>query len=1342
MKPRAMIRNLSIGILLLCVLCLNLPISGQTLQLKSRQFTPPNDVTDNWNALRNSATGKDLHAIIQLEGDLTSSWLNQLDSKGITLHAPIPINGYLATIPVSLEPSDLSNLGIRFVGEIQPDDKIHPRLKNGNFGEWSTYTDSRRIFAVSFFKDVVPNIYTLMAEFNGEPGPYIRSTHTWIFAFDPDYLYDLAMRDEILWIEELPPPMSTTNDIARQRTHAEQAQALPYDLRGDGVVVCVYDGGMIDQTHNDFGGRVSLCEPGSSEDHPTHVAGSVGSSGALNGGVYRGMAPEVGILSYQYEACNPYCLYNSPQDIEDNYEEALNDYGADICTNSIGSNIASNFYDCDWEGDYELTSQLLDEIVTGSVGPPFTILYAAGNERGNGRCGTTFYTLGVPAGAKNIITVGATDDNDQISSFTSWGPPDDGRLKPDVSAPGVNIYSTLPGNQYGNMSGTSMATPVTAGCIALMMEKFHRLFSPTYRPLPATIKALLCVSADDFGNAGPDYKFGHGRVNIQTAIDYMDIFGFLEGEIAQAESIDVQIQVTASIQELQVVLAWDDPAAVPMSFVTLINDLDLKLISPTSTVYQPLVTDPQNPSNPATPGRNHRDNIEHVIIQNPAAGNWLVRVVAYDIPGPVLTQTYALASNVSLLAGVGTISGIISDSTTGAPLEGWVEVQGGRQTVYATSSGEYTLYLPGDSTYTLIAHMFGYLTREATVYLPSGGSQIANFQLPTAAMGTVTGTVRNGFGDPLVNAVVQVLNTPITPVQTNSQGEYTLSVPGGDSYTFRASYLSLQEEETAYVYPDSTIVIDFTLINPQNLPTGPDNYGYMAYDNHEIENAAVFDWVEIDPDSGGLGTTIPMGEDETVQLPLPFTFTYYGLDYDTISVCCNGWVACGSTTITDYSNSTIPGPDGPPAMIAPFWEDFSPQNGGVIATWYDQAEGRFIIEYDHVPQWTPSTAIETFEVILYDPASHPTITGDGEILFMYRFIVDPAYCTAGIENHDATDGIQLVFDNQYDPNIWPLDNGLAVLFTTGAIPGYGSIAGQVTLVPANDPTLVTVESAGRTTHPAPDGTYQLDSVAIGTQSVIATLEGYETGVVSGVEVYEDSLTENVDIEMYRLDPPTNLQATRDDSVVTLWWHSPWELDQPTQHFRTGDLSSQTARSASTERIFKNQLHTLDATQSGGGSSQLSMESFTLYRDDEPVHTGITDTTVTDILQEPGIYDYTVTAVYTGGESDTSNHVIVEYPTAVGEDAAAAIPEDFFLAQNYPNPFNPITRIVYGLPEPAHVKLSVVNILGQQVTILIDDVQQAGYHRVAWNADRLASGLYFVVMEADSRVWIQKGLLLK
>lgn len=216
------------------------------------------------------------------------------------------------------------------------------------------------------------------------------------------------------------------------------------------------------------------------------------------------------------------------------------------------------------------------------------------------------------------------------------------------------------------------------------------------------------------------------------------------------------------------------------------------------------------------------------------------------------------------------------------------------------------------------------------------------------------------------------------------------------------------------------------------VPTGPDEYGYTAYDINDEPFGPVYDWIEIDPHAGGPGTLLNFtDDDQTLYVNLPFTFTYYGLDYTELSVCSNGWIACGHTTSTAYSNSNIPGEGGPPAMIAPFWDDLSPQAEGSVSYYYDPTEARFTIEYYQVRDYQPSWQHMTFEVVLYDPASYPTTTGDAKILFQYGNLDNTSSCTVGIENHDQTVGIQYLYNTQYDQHATPIGDGMAILFTTG-----------------------------------------------------------------------------------------------------------------------------------------------------------------------------------------------------------------------------------------------------------------------------------------------------------------------
>ncbi len=237
-----------------------------------------------------------------------------------------------------------------------------------------------------------------------------------------------------------------------------------------------------------------------------------------------------------------------------------------------------------------------------------------------------------------------------------------------------------------------------------------------------------------------------------------------------------------------------------------------------------------------------------------------------------------------------------------------------------------------------------------------------------------------------------------------------------------------------------TTTIQVTLGEPTSTdPVGPDGYGYRAFDNTDIgyPYAPVYEWVEIDPSLGGMGTGLGLTdhgqyEDDTETVQLPFVFSYYGQEYDRVSICSNGWIAMGATALTNYRNWSIPCAGAPDALIAPFWDDLylSTTQGGVFL-WYDEVGGRVVIEYGRVRN-RYNSALEDFQVILYDPAVHGTETGDGLIVFQYQVIanVDPinGYGTVGIMNQDRSDGVLYTYWNQYPPAAVPLSGGRAIAF--------------------------------------------------------------------------------------------------------------------------------------------------------------------------------------------------------------------------------------------------------------------------------------------------------------------------
>ncbi len=224
-------------------------------------------------------------------------------------------------------------------------------------------------------------------------------------------------------------------------------------------------------------------------------------------------------------------------------------------------------------------------------------------------------------------------------------------------------------------------------------------------------------------------------------------------------------------------------------------------------------------------------------------------------------------------------------------------------------------------------------------------------------------------------------------------------------------------------------------------PLGPDSYGYVCYDDGDTtyEDCPTYDWIECDPSQGGYeGTQVSLNDngdnqDDVTQVDLPFTFKFYGIDYDNISICSNGWISFLPTAQAQFRNWRIPGPLGPGAMIAAFWDDLY---GGNVYTYYLTNEHKFVIEWSNVNN--AGGGNETFEIVLYDPQAYPTITDDGPIKIQYKNWVSQDtgsssthgnYCTVGIEDHTQTRGLEYTFNNEYPTTAKPLGNETAIFFT-------------------------------------------------------------------------------------------------------------------------------------------------------------------------------------------------------------------------------------------------------------------------------------------------------------------------
>ncbi|MFQ5590414.1 MAG: S8 family serine peptidase [Phycisphaerae bacterium] len=609
------------------------------------------------------------HLVLQFKAPVDAKTRGELLSAGVRLLNYLGDNAFFASVaPRLLDPRAVARVGALVdVMRIDPGWRLHPYLLAGKVPRWAVVSsaesaDKREPPVVGayvlFHPDVplAPAGAEIVTRHGGVVRDFLESVNGLVVELPFEDIASLADEDAVQWIEPPLPRMVELNDSNRIVTEVDVLQAPPYGLDGTGVTVLVYDGGYALASHPDFGGRLTVHDASELSDHSTHVAGTVGGNGSSSAGQYRGMAPAVAIESYGYEYDGTgIFLYTNPGDISADYNEAINVYGADISNNSIGTNTCWNFFPCEITGDYGVTSALIDAIVGGSLGLPFRVVWANGNERSCTYCPdehqSGYHSTAPPGCAKNHLTVGALNsNNDSQTDFTSWGPCDDGRLKPDLSAPGCQsngdggVTSCSSYGGYTVKCGTSMAAPTVAGIGALLLQDYRRLFPGADDFTNATLRAMLAHTAQDRGNLGPDYSYGYGSVRARAAVDFLRAGNFLEDQVGQGESYSVLVIVGPGDAELKVTLAWDDVPGTPNVDPALVNDLDLVVYDPSSVRHFPWTLDPANPASAAVRTQaDHVNNIEQVFVNSPAAGAWRVEVHGFTVP--VAPQAFSLTAS-------------------------------------------------------------------------------------------------------------------------------------------------------------------------------------------------------------------------------------------------------------------------------------------------------------------------------------------------------------------------------------------------------------------------------------------------------------------------------------------------------------------------------------------------------------------------------------------------------------------------------------------------------------------------------------------------------------------------
>jgi hypothetical protein len=335
----------------------------------------------------------------------------------------------------------------------------------------------------------------------------------------------------------------------------------------------------------------------------------------------------------------------------------------------------------------------------------------------------------------------------------------------------------------------------------------------------------------------------------------------------------------------------------------------------------------------------------------------------------------------------------------------------------------------------IIVHSPGLLCQEYSV---TGGN--GNGILEPGETADIILTLANEGSASAYGTEVTLLSSSSHITIVDNSGTFGTIAPGGsgsntsDPFTVTAGVSApygmlvdcdLVVEAGLYV---DTLPFELAIGEPVPSDTG---YYYAYYSGGLHEYTPEFEWLALAPPGPGLIVTEITNEDaDTVTVSLPFTFRYYGTDYNSVGICSNGFLELGNSTYRFGANTGIPASGGPRAMVAPFWDDLDPSLAGDIYQYYDDVNHRWLLEFYDVAHYGATGDRETFQVVFLDPLYYPTPTGDGEIMVYYLTGLAQSGATFGLENAAETVGLEYYYDGVYHAWAAAVTDSFAVLYTT------------------------------------------------------------------------------------------------------------------------------------------------------------------------------------------------------------------------------------------------------------------------------------------------------------------------